>query len=82
MRKGNDLIPQIPNKANNVFSDRLRYVMRFDHISGLELANMIDAAPENISGYLTGKRYPKMERAIKIAKVLDVSLDWLCGLED
>ena len=35
-----------------------------------------------VSGYVCGNREPYFGSLVKIAKTLDVSLDWLCGLRD
>lgn len=82
MRKGKDLVPQIPDDTQDVFSARIRYVMMCDKIKGRELAKKLDIDQSYLSFYLTGRRRPSIDKAVAIAKALDVSLDWLCGLED
>jgi len=40
-----------------------------------QLANMVGISKKTISAYETGKAVPSLRVAIKLAKVLDVSLD-------
>ena len=51
-----------------------------------DLAERVGVTPQTISAYenadVGGKgKNPTLENAVEIAKALDVSLDWLCGME-
>lgn len=35
-----------------------------------------------VSDYMTGRHYPPLDKAFLMAKALQVSLDWLTGLDD
>ena len=64
-----------------VFGQRLRAVLAHDNITHDALADMAKVSRPSIQRLLAGGS-PSLRVAIKIAKSLDVSLDWLCGLED
>ena len=78
MRKGKDIKPQ----DGNIFKERLVYAMRCGGVNAIELAEAIGAKQPTVSAYRSGVCYPSLDKAMKIAKALGVSLDWLCGLED
>ena len=78
MRKGNEIKPQ----DGNIFKERLKYAMNCSRVKTPELAEAIGAGQPTVSAYRCGICYPSLDKAMKIAKVLNVSMDWLCGLED
>ena len=81
MRKGKDFsAPEA--SGTNLFGRRLQFAMAVDSITQAQLSNMVGIAHTTISGYVTGKSIPNIDVATKIAKAMNVSLDWLCGLED
>lgn len=79
MRKGNDLL--IKDEAS-VFRVRLAQAMEHDSVSKKELAKRINVTLQAVSQFMGGHSTPTMATAVRIAKALNVSLDWLCGLED
>ena len=44
-------------------------------LSQKDLANRLNVSPSSIALYETGKRKPKLDRAIEIAKIFDVSVE-------
>lgn len=70
------------NKA--VFSERLRAARKNKDITQSELEGACGVAQSAISVYENGEKSqtPNLEDAVKIADVLNVSLNWLCGLDD
>lgn len=78
MRKGNDITP----RYGNTFGSRITYVLACNGMTQVELANKIGKQQSSINFFVRNKRMPNLAVAIEIAKALDVSLDWLCCLED
>lgn len=65
-----------------IFSERL-HALRFERkLSQSELAKMLDISVRTIIRYENGDRVPDIETACLLAKILNVSLDYLCGLSD
>lgn len=51
-------------------------------LSKSELARRIGVRHVQIVEYEKGRKTPSVETLIALAKVLECSLDWLCGLTD
>ncbi|HOC81179.1 MAG: helix-turn-helix transcriptional regulator [Bacilli bacterium] len=47
-----------------------------------ELGDLIDVSPKTISNYEAGVRDPDVKTLMKIASVLEVTIDYLVGLEE
>ncbi|MDD3938581.1 MAG: helix-turn-helix transcriptional regulator [Bacilli bacterium] len=47
-----------------------------------ELGDLIDVSPKTISNYEAGVRDPDVRTLMKIARVLEVTIDYLVGLEE
>ena len=65
-----------------VFCERLDQVLREKDLSETDLADMADILPQSVSRYISGKSVPSLLTTIKIADALNVSLDWLCGMDE
>ena len=68
------------------FARRLKESRERSGLKQKELAEQVNVTPQTISAYekaeVDGKgKNPTLENAVEIAKVLNVSLDWLCGME-
>jgi len=48
-------------------------------ISASEVARRLEEAPQHYANWESGKNVPRISTLIKIAKVLNVSVDWLIG---
>lgn len=59
------------------FGERLRHQRKAKHWTQLELARRMGIAPMEVSNYERGASKPKLERAVLLAQVLDVSTAWL-----
>lgn len=63
------------------FKGRLKAAMDTKGMKQAEIAEAVDTSPANISNYVLGKSFPPVDMLVEIAKKLDISLDWLCGIE-
>lgn len=78
MRSGKDIqAPEI-----TIFGERLCAVMKHDGISSAKLSEITGITQPTLSRYRTKVLNPSLDKAVAIARALDVSLDWLCGLVD
>ena len=67
------------NDEKSVFSQRLKLARQQADMSQAELAEKANITPSTISAYENQGKYPALNFALRIAKALDVSIDWLCG---
>lgn len=65
-----------------VFKQRLREEMELNHLTTAALAKQIDVSPEMVTQYCTTKKLPSLDTFLKICKALEVSADYLLGLEN
>ena len=63
-----------------VFVKRLIELMEDFNMTQIELANKIGTTNVTISRYINGERCPRIEIVAEIAKVFNVSVDYLLGL--
>lgn len=63
-----------------IFVKRLIELMEANNMTQVELASRIGTTNVTISRYISGERSPRIEIASEIAKVFNVSLDYLLGL--
>ena len=63
------------------FSTRLRAALTQKNMKQTDLASAVGVSTANISNYMRGKAFPPVDTLTEIAKKLDVSLDWLCGMD-
>ena len=64
------------------FSYRLTALMEEIDMSQVALAKRIDISNVTISRYINGERTPRLDIIIKIAKLFNVSTDYLLGKSD
>ena len=67
---------------NVQFSFILRELLTSRGISQKWLADEADTTEATISRYMSGKNQPEISIVVNIAKALNVSMDFLCGLTD
>lgn len=60
-----------------IVSKRISELLKSKGMTQRELAEAIGATEVTVSRYLTGKRMPHAINLMKIAKALDVSIDYL-----
>lgn len=63
------------------FSERLKTLRKEKKLTQKELAEQIGISQKSYSHWETGKNEPSFENLIKLADLLEVSLDWLFGRE-
>ena len=64
---------------NEVFSKRIAKAVKKSKMSYSDLAKSADVSVNTISNCASGLCNPSINNVIKIAKALDISLDYLCG---
>lgn len=64
-----------------MFATRFKEAREKKNITIKALQPLVGASPSAMNGYATGKNLPPLDVASKIAQELEVSLDWLCGIE-
>lgn len=65
-----------------IFGENLNKELISFGISQVELADRMLLTNSAISGYVTGKRIPRIESVIEICETLNVSMDYMFGLID
>lgn len=63
-----------------IFVKRLVELMENANMTQIELADKIGTTNVTISRYMSGERCPRIEIVAEIAKVFNVSIDYLLGL--
>lgn len=66
----------------NKFAERVRELRTKKGLSRKELANRLGTLQRNISYWELGQRECSFDMLLKIAEVLDVSVDYLLGRTD
>lgn len=64
------------------FSDRLILARKQKNLSQTELGKQIGIKGDALGRYERGEVTPSIEMAVRIAQALEISLDWLVGLND
>lgn len=67
---------------NMVLANRLSKAMAYRKVYQYELSKRTGITPVSISRYLSGIRFPRGTEIIKICNALNVSSDYLLGLDD
>ena len=81
MRKAIDLCNANMSSISNIFRNRVHAVIRNDGTTMSAVAQKMNIGQSNFSMSLNGPRI-SLPFAVSVAKALDISLDWLCGLGD
>lgn len=63
------------------FSTRLDKALKLSGLNQREFARKVKITEATVSRYINGSREPNIEIMRNICKVLDVTADWLLGLE-
>ena len=64
------------------FNIKLKELRKEKHLTQKQLAQMLDISESCYGGYEQGYREPDFKTLIKICKALDVTSDYLLGLEE
>ena len=70
------------DRYNDIFPTRLRGMLKERNATHAALAAVLGVSNQAVSLYCNGGTQPKIEDIAKIARFLDVSTDYLLGLED
>lgn len=71
-----------PKINNQTFGNRLRTARKAKCMTQSELADKCHCMDVQIRKYESGQNDPSLSKLIQLARALDVSLDWICGLTD
>lgn len=69
-------------KNNSTIGERIKYVRTNLKISQQELADKVDKQRTEITMFETGARIPDIDTIIKIAKILNITTDYILGLSE
>lgn len=61
---------------------RLKLAMEQNGLNKSTLAKRLGIDRQAVRNYLAGRNQPRLDILVDICKELNVSMDWLCGLED
>ena len=61
------------------FSDRLKELRKQAHLTQVELASKLGIVQSSYADWERGKKKPTQENLVKIAQILNVSVDYLVG---
>ena len=62
-----------------VFAERLKELRKQAHLTQVELAKRLGIGQSSYADWERGKKKPTQENLVKIAQILDVSIDYLVG---
>lgn len=66
----------------NIFGDRMRYHRLQKGMTQMDLANQLHVAQPTVAYWEHGKKTPELAKAVRLADILGVSLDYLNGRTD
>lgn len=64
------------------FRDRLEELLRERGLDPKDLEDMNVISATQVKKYLDRENIPNLRTACRLAEFFDVSLDWLCGIDD
>ena len=65
-----------------MISDRIRWLRNRQNLTQSELAERLEMSEQQVFRWENGKSEPSLEAMVKLAKVFDVTGDYLLGLSD
>lgn len=68
-------------KIQSLFSTRLKLLRKQEQLTQKELAKQIGIKQNSYSDWETGKNEPSLENLVKLAKILDTTIDFLLGVD-
>lgn len=69
------------NTELTIIKSRLKEEIRNSGMTTAEIAKAIGVSPEMVTQYCTTKKLPKLDTFSELCKVLNVSADYLLGLD-
>lgn len=65
-----------------MFCEKLKEIREKRGLTGRSITQQLHIAPATYSGWEHGSREPSFEMLVKLCRILDVSADYLLGLEE
>lgn len=65
-----------------IIKSRLKEEIKSSPMTIEEIASKLDVSPEMITQYCTTKKLPRLDTFAKLCEILQVSADYLLGLND
>lgn len=66
----------------DIIKERLRQELKACNLTTIEIAKRVGISPEMVTQYSTTKKLPRLDTFAKICKELDLSANYILGLED
>ena len=66
----------------DLIKERLSQEIKTSNLTTIEIAKRVGVSPEMITQYSTTKKLPRLDTFAKICKELDLSANYILGLED
>lgn len=66
----------------DIIKKRLSEELKNCNLTTIEIAKKVGVSPEMVTQYSTTKKLPKLDTFAKICKELDLSANYILGLED
>ena len=73
---------KISYNKNMKFQERFNEVLKICGKTQVDIAREIGVSQQGLSEYKAGRSVPSLEKLYKLCKYLDVSADYLLGLDD
>ena len=67
---------------NSILSERIKELRVNKGLTQKEFAESINVSTVSVSSYETGVKTPSLDMIMNIAQNYNISIDWLCGLND
>lgn len=64
------------------FTQKLAFAIKQSGLKQIEIAKKIGISKQCITDFKTGKSYPSIQTLALLCKILDISADYLLGIED
>ncbi len=65
-----------------IIKERLKSELKSTNLTTVEIAKKVGVSPEMITQYVTTKKLPKLDTFAKLCRELDLSANYILGLED
>lgn len=66
----------------DLIKQRLSQELKASNLTTIEIAKRVGISPEMVTQYSTTKKLPKLDTFARICKELDLSANYILGLED
>ena len=66
----------------DLIKERLRQELKACNLTTMEIARKVGVSPEMITQFSTTKKLPRLDTFAKLCKELDLSANYILGLED